>query len=75
MSAALNLKPGDAMPKIEGMLPNPGKLPPEAIGKRVEVELCNGIIGKGDWAADGQNGCRWTLTGNGWDIAFYQVVS
>lgn len=74
MSAAALPKAGDALPKIDGMLPNPGRLPAEAAGKRVIVELCNGIISKGDWAADGQNGCRWTLTGNGWDIAFYEVL-
>jgi hypothetical protein len=81
MSASARPTPGDAMPQIDGMLPNTGKLPREAAGKRVIVELCNGRICGQDaapllgWAADGQSGCRWTLTGNGWDIAFYRVVS
>lgn len=83
MSAALNLNPGDAMPQSAGMLPNPGRLPFEAAGKRVIVELRNGRVCGTEpvasgaplgWAADGQGGCRWTLTGDGWDIAFYRVL-
>lgn len=83
MSAALHIQPGDAMPKDDGMKPNPGYCPPEAIGKRVVVELRNGrVCGRepvttvtpAGWAADGQHGCRWTLTRNSWDIAFYEVL-
>lgn len=74
MTAAHKLQPGDAMPQIDGMIPNPGKLPREAVGKRVNVELRNGRVCM-NWAADGQSGCRWTLTKDGWDIAFYQVLS
>ena len=73
MNAPHKLQPGDAMPQVDGMLPNPGKLPREAIGKRVTVELRNGRVCH-NWAADGQSGCRWTLTNNDWDIAFYEVL-
>jgi len=62
--------------------PNPGHLPPEAIGKRVIVRLEHGGIGKADpnpmsppgWAADGRTGCRWTRTGSPYDIAEYEVI-
>lgn len=73
MSALHKLHPGDAMPKVDGMLPNPGRCPREAIGKRVNIELRNGRVCH-NWAADGQSGCRWTLTNNDWDIAFYEVM-
>lgn len=64
------------------MRPNPGHLPPDAIGKRVRVRLAHGGIGRCDdnpmsppgWAADGQGGCRWTLAGHPYDIAEYEVV-
>ena len=73
MRAAHKLQPGDAMPKVEGMLPNPGRCPREAIGNRVTVELRNGRVCH-NWAADGQGGCRWTITRSPFDIAFYQVL-
>lgn len=64
-------------------MPNPGHLPEEAIGKRVRVLLAKGKLGDCDpnpmsppgWAADGQGGCRWTLTGDPHDIAEYEVIS
>ena len=64
------------------MTPNPGHLPPEAEGKRVRVHLRNGELGRTDnspmsppgWAADGRNGCRWSLTGHPFDIVEYEVV-
>lgn len=66
------------------MKPNPGKCPPEAKGKRVNVILANGNPSKTysdidpmlkpGWAADGKNGCRWSITGEPWDIAMYEVI-
>lgn len=65
------------------MTRNPGRLPPEAEGKRVRVVLAHGAPGRCDdnpmsppgWAADGRNGCRWSLTGRPHDIAFYEVIA
>lgn len=64
------------------MMPNPGRLPPEAVGKRVLVQLRHSGIGKCDdnpmsppgWAADGKGGCRWSITGSSFDIAAYEVI-
>lgn len=64
------------------MTPNPGHLPPEAIGRRVRVRLANGELGRTDdnpmsppgWAADGRGGCRWDLAGRPHDIAEYEVI-
>ena len=65
------------------MARNPGRLPPEAIGKRVRVQLAHGGIGACDdgpmnppgRAADGRGGCRWTRTGSPFDIDFYEVIA
>ncbi len=63
------------------MKPNPGHCPEEAIGKRVRVRFADGSIAKDvpgappGWAADGRNGCRWTLTSHPLDIAEYEVIS
>lgn len=65
------------------MKPNPGDLPPEAIGKRVLVRLGHGGIGRADpnpmsppgWAADGRGGCRWTRIGSPFDIAEHEVIA
>jgi len=54
--------------------PNPGHCPRDAQGKRIRVILANGRPAKGDWAADGKTGCRWTKTGSPFDIAEYEVV-
>jgi len=62
---------------------NPGHLPPEAEGKRVRVRLACGRRGRCDnnpmsppgWAADGRNGCRWSLTGSPFDIAEDEVIA
>ena len=62
---------------------NPGHLPSDAIGKRVRVRLAHGGIGACDdnpmsppgWAADGRTGCRWTRTGQPFDIDFYEVIA
>jgi len=56
------------------MRPNPGFCPTEAYGKRIRVWLANRWIGE-DWPADGRAGCRWTLTGCIFDIAFYEVMA
>lgn len=68
---------------LPGLLPNPGHCPVAAMGKRVRVQLANGALGKTDdnpmsppgWKADGQGGCRWTITGSPFDIAYYEVIS
>lgn len=52
---------------------NPGHLPPEAVGKRVNVRLANGAVGR-DWPADGKGGCRWSITGHPFDIAEFEVL-
>ncbi|WP_425230233.1 hypothetical protein [Sphingomonas sp.] len=65
------------------MKANPGHCPAEAEGKRVRVRLAHGGIGDCDpnpmsppgWAADGRNGCRWSLTGSPYDIAEYEVIA
>ncbi|MCA1199170.1 hypothetical protein K9B35_14425 [Sphingomonas sp. R647] len=54
------------------MKPNPGLLPPEAIGKRVRVPLVNGE--EHDWPADGKGGASWACTGHPFDIASYEVL-
>ena len=64
------------------MRPNAGYLPLEAEGKRVRVVLANGREGATDdnpmsppgWAADGKGGCRWSRTGQAFDIAQYEVI-
>jgi hypothetical protein len=65
------------------MIRNPGRLPDEAIGKRVRVILAHGGEGAVDpnpmsppgWAADGKGGCRWSRTGCRFDIEFYEVIA
>lgn len=62
--------------------PNPGRCPAEAKGKRVRVQLANGVIAKDEggatvppgWAADEKGGCRWSKKGSPFDIAFYKVL-
>lgn len=69
------------------MKPNrTGRCPAEAVGKRVVVELANGKVEgvepvtaahAAGWAASakGKNpGCRWSLIGDPFDIAFYRVL-
>lgn len=61
-----------------GMRPNEGFCPPEAAGRRVHVILRNGYDSRkkepAGWEAVGRGGCRWTLTGDPFDIAEYQVI-
>lgn len=74
------------------MKPNPGHLPEEAVGKRVRVVLEKDRASmrepeyadklnptcKPGWAADGRDGCRWSIKKRGFppshDIAFYEVI-
>jgi hypothetical protein len=60
--------------------PNLGSLPPEAIGKRVRVQLANGRVCGTEpvnsdspigWRADTT---RWSLTGRPHDVAAYEVI-
>lgn len=60
------------------MRPNEGRLPPEAVGKTVRVELFNGSIH--EWPADGRGGCCWAIQpesrpSHQFDIRFYEVIS
>lgn len=80
MNAAVRLDPIELAP---GMLPNPGFCPQSMRDKRVVVQLANGrICGREQvtsttptgWAADGRQGCRWTLTGDPFDIVGWQVA-
>ena len=61
------------------MSPNRGSCPPEAEGKRVRVRLRHavdaGLPDTRDWPADGRGGCRWSLTGDPFDIAEYEVIA
>jgi hypothetical protein len=52
---------------------NQGHCPTKAAGKRVNVILRNGDEGK-SWAADGRQGCRWTLTGDDYDIVAWALA-
>lgn len=69
-------------PPDPSWLPNKGEVPKKARGKRVRVILAHGregsySVGAGipsGWAADGKGGCRWSLTGSPYDIAFYKVL-
>ncbi|WP_173426238.1 hypothetical protein [Sphingomonas hengshuiensis] len=56
------------------MKPNPGHLPAEAMGKRVNVRLANGSLRTG-WPADGRGACRWTIEHSPFDIAEYEVAA
>ena len=58
------------------MSPNPGHLPPEAIGKRVRVILVSDRPGDAphEWPADGRHGCIWSIAGHPADIKLYEVV-
>lgn len=79
MAANPNRRPMPECPP--GYKPNPGYLPKDAKGKRVRVVLMNGrqpadvspAMPPG-WAADEKSGCRWTKTGDEWDIAWYIVL-
>lgn len=59
------------------MKANPGYLPEEAIGKRVNVRLRNEDANQPthNWPADGRFGCRWSLTNHPADIVEYEVAS
>jgi hypothetical protein len=54
--------------------PNPGYIPREAVGKRVNVKLANGRLAS-DWAADGRAGCRWSRRGDPFDIEEFEVAA
>ncbi len=65
------------------MKANTGRCPREAQGKRVVVQLRNGrVCGReplgpalpSGWAADGKNGCRWTLTDSPFDVASWEIA-
>ncbi len=51
---------------------NPGHLPDDAIGKRIDGTLANGNPFT-NWAADGRGGCCWERRGSGFDIDQYRV--
>jgi len=61
------------------MQPNPGYCPPEADGcdegktYRVRVRLRNGKVPGESWPATGRGACRWTLTGDPWDIVAWKI--
>jgi hypothetical protein len=73
-------KPGPKWRQNEGY-PS-GKIPKGTRGKRVQVVMANGQMGKESgvstappgWAADGKGGCRWTLAGSPFDIAWFLVL-
>lgn len=56
------------------MRPNPGYLPDDTVRKRVNVVLRKGSRPAGSWAADGSNGCRWSLPGDARDFLEYEVA-
>ncbi len=62
---------------------NPGRMPGECAGKRIAVELRNGMIcGEtpiasgvpGGWPADGKGACRWRLDGSPFDIVNFRIL-
>lgn len=65
---------------MSGWRPNPGRCPADAKGKRVNVRLRNGSIGRCDdnpmspagWAADT---CSWVLDEHPFAIVEYEVVA
>ena len=66
------------------MTTNQGRLPRQAVGKRVIVQLRNGAEGgrapignslPNGWAADGKNGCRWSLTDHPFDIVAWEIAA
>lgn len=56
------------------MTPNPGRCPPEAMGRKVRVHLANGQV-RGPWPASGAQGVCWDRRGHPFDIAEYEVVA
>lgn len=56
------------------MHPNPGHQPEETIGRRVKVKLRNGTFPLESWAADGRNGCNWTLSNWPFDIIEWELA-
>ena len=57
---------------------NAGKCPEKAYGRRVRVQLVNGYDSKvkepTGWAASGAGACNWSLTGDPFDIAFWELI-
>jgi hypothetical protein len=51
-----------------------GRCPREAQGKRVRVTLRNGMRPPESWPADGKGACRWTLTGDEFDILEWEIA-
>ncbi len=56
------------------MRENHGHLPGEAEGRRVRVRLRNGLRPAESWPGDGRFGCRWTLTGDPFDILEWEIA-
>lgn len=62
------------------MKENKGKIPPEAVDKRVHVVLYGGYATKEreptGWAADGKGGCHWTIRNppDEWDIRPWEIA-
>jgi uncharacterized protein YifN (PemK superfamily) len=73
-----------APPLPEGFTANvSGHMPAELTGKRVVVQLRSGDIDgvepvstvtPSGWAADGRQGCRWTLLGVEWDVVAWKLA-
>lgn len=53
---------------------NLGSQPPETIGRRVRVELRNGLRPAETWAADGRGGCCWERAGSDFDIVKWELA-
>lgn len=53
---------------------NNGKMPAFVEGKRIMVELRNGLKPAESWPADGRGGCQWKLTRSPFDIVRFAIV-
>ena len=53
-------------------VPNPGRCPPEARGKRVRVRLRSGVTF--DAPADGRGEPNWTLALGKWAIESWEII-
>ena len=53
---------------------NTGQMPPMLRGRRIRVELRNGIRPAESWPADGIGGCHWALENHPFDIVKFEVA-
>lgn len=61
----------------DGWLRNPGHRLAYVEGRHVFVRLRNGFAPAESWAAGrfAGDGCRWSLTGDAWDIEWFKLAA